>query len=374
MEKAIKPSKRSSWLGWLIFFLVILIWSGVFNNQKSISEETLTKIKNNVVYVKYDFTGKSQDGSYFENGASGSGIILNSNSSTVQIYTNRHVIDCGYTNNCYQRISERIKVRTQDGIMHDIQRVYIAPHNLDLAMLEFSADNVHNRYSSSLIRGNDVSIGERVIAIGYPGLQGIDNVLQFSISEGKIINIQEFLTRDGFSFNAILSDAYANFGSSGGGLFDSYGNLLGITTWKTGTQDNIAISANSLNILNGLSVSTSDDSQKWTICENHSYVVTHNDRNFCTQYCSRAEILGEDSACHNVCTDFYCKSDKISGDDTRCNNGYIYGSDGYCHAPCGSKLTYCPSTDSVCFMNNCASNCRTSGKYLFDDGTCRFWQ
>ena len=355
----------------IISFVVLidLNKSDSINNQNNI----LQKMKNSVAYVRYDFTGKDKDGIYFEKEVSGSGVILTYSDSKVLIYTNRHVVDCAYTDNCYQRIGEKIRVRTQDGQMHDVQRVAIAPHNLDLAYLEITNDN-SQEYSTPLIRGEDLLIGEKVTAIGYPTLQGVNNVLEFSVTQGKVTNIQELLTNDGFSFKAIQSDAYANFGSSGGGLFDNDGNFIGITTWKTGTQENMALSAHSLNLLNNISLSTSDDSQKWTFCKNNSYVISYNDHNYCADYCNRTEVLGEDRKCHSVCEGFYCKSDKIQGDDSRCNSGYIFGSDGYCHPPCGSTLTYCPSLESICFENNCVNNCRSSGKYLFDDGTCRFYK
>jgi len=44
--------------------------------------------------------------------------MINSDNE-LTIYTNRHVVDCSYNDmNCFQRISENITVRTQDGVIH----------------------------------------------------------------------------------------------------------------------------------------------------------------------------------------------------------------------------------------------------------------
>ena len=356
---------------WKKFFAVVgvivvisLLWglytpSDEQNNSPSTTLENQGNaqdlIKQSIVYVRYEFTSKNEDGKYFEGEITGSGVILSVNNSKMNIYTNRHVIDCGYTEDCYQRLSERITIRTQDGKTHNVQEALIAPHNLDLSVLtiETSED-----YKTSLVRFDNPTLGEEVTAVGYPGLQGINNVLEFSVSKGKITNIRDLLTRDGFSFQAIDSDAYANFGSSGGGIFDSYGNLVGITTWKTGTQENIAITSKSIN--------QNNQKENFTLCEHGSYVITYKDENLCQPYCNRDEVLGQDFKCYGVCKNFYCKSDKINGEDSRCDDGYILGNDNYCHPPCGSKIIYCPNFNSICYKGSCINNCKADGKELFD--------
>ncbi len=329
------------------------------------------KIKENIVYVRYEFTAKNKDGRYFEGEKTGSGVILFVNNSEMDIFTNRHVIDCGFTEDCYQRLSEKITVRTQDGKTHNVQKVLIPPHNLDLGILLIETGE---DYKASLLRLNNLILGEEVTAIGYPGLEGINNILEFSVSKGKITNIRDLLTRDGFSFQAIDSDAYANFGSSGGGVFDSYGNLVGITTWKTGTQENIAITAKSIKVISENAVNQNNQKEKFTFCEQGNYIITYKDENFCLPYCDRDEVLGEDKKCYELCKNFYCKSDNINGEDSRCDNGYILGKDDYCHPACGSKITYCPDINSICYKNSCTSNCKDEGKELFKDGTCRYYQ
>lgn len=77
-----------------------------------------------------------------------------------------------------------------------------------------------------------LNTGERVYAIGSP------NGLQNTISEGIISGL-----RGTDEISIIQTSAAISHGSSGGGLFDAFGNLIGITTFmlKDGQALNFAI-------------------------------------------------------------------------------------------------------------------------------------
>ena len=307
-------------------------------------------IKNNIVWVRYDITKKDMDGSASQGGATGSGVLYSEDESNYYIFTNRHVIDCDYaeSGSCYQRINEKVTVRTQDGVMHDVKKVLIAPHNLDIAVLEIDKSG---NYQPATLRKGDLQIGEKVIAIGYPAFT--QNVLEFSISEGQITAFRDLLMVDGFAFNGIDSDAYTYHGSSGGGLFDSEGNLIGITTWGT-SETGIAIK-----------ISVIDNFNSYNYCPSG----THIQGDKCMNYCSMEQVLGSDGGCYNICKEFYCNSQIPPANDPRCRDaGYILGSDRYCHPPCGSSNSYCIDPRSVCLRNRCFS---CSQGYPYEDGTCR---
>jgi cytochrome c-type biogenesis protein CcmH/NrfG len=74
----------------------------------------------------------------------------------------------------------------------------------------------------------DLRVGERVYAIGAP--QG----LELSISEGLISGLRLFDGR-----RAIQTTAPISAGSSGGGLFDDRGRLVGITTFYANDGQNL---------------------------------------------------------------------------------------------------------------------------------------
>ncbi len=79
-----------------------------------------------------------------------------------------------------------------------------------------------------------LQVGERAYAIGAP------LGLTLTLTEGIIS-----ATRHGRGQALVQSSAATSFGSSGGGLFDSRGNLVGITTFGIGTNSafNFAIAA-----------------------------------------------------------------------------------------------------------------------------------
>jgi S1-C subfamily serine protease len=320
-------------------------------------DEIIKKMKDSIVWVKYEVTGKNQDGSYLETGGSGSGVIFNYTENKLSIYTNRHVIDCKFNTemDCYQRLSEKISVRLQDGTIYPVERVVFAPHNLDIAILEVYVSDYEN---NTLYVNNDINIGDKVTAIGYPSYSTPNNdVLEFSIADGTINNIKDLLMNDGFAFNSIVSDVYTYFGSSGGGLFDNEGNLVGINTWiNTENKESIAIKINAIN------------GSSWSYCGKDSYMVG----DYCINYCNRDEILDTDNGCYKICDSFYCGMNPIIANDSRCKNtSNILGNDGYCHQPCGSVNQYCSDSTSICYKNNCVS-C-SSNTYLYKNGTCRVY-
>ena len=74
----------------------------------------------------------------------------------------------------------------------------------------------------------DMKIGEPVFAIAAP------RGLQQSMQDGIVSQL-----RTNAGVNLIQTSAYAAPGSSGGGLFDSYGNLVGITNFVVGNDDRL---------------------------------------------------------------------------------------------------------------------------------------
>jgi hypothetical protein len=318
-------------------------------------EDILKDIKNSIVWVKYEITGKTADGTYFETSGSGSGVIIHSDDSILQIYTNRHVIDCAFKDmGCYQRLSENVSVRTQDGNIYPVYRISIAPHDLDIAMLEVNLQSPGNFKTPNV--NDQVMVGDNVTAVGYPSYA--DRVVEFSVAEGQISALKDLLMSDGFAFNSIESDAYTYFGSSGGGLFDQQGNLIGFNTWvNSGTtyQRSVAIKVSSLRNLT------------FGYCVNG-----YHSGKYCVNYCKRYEVLGKYDKCYGICDDFYCETEKIEVNDERCDSGYILGQDDYCHKPCGSADEYCTDTRAICYKSECLT-CPVN-TYLFKDGTCRVYE
>ena len=76
----------------------------------------------------------------------------------------------------------------------------------------------------------ELEIGEAVYAVGAP--KGLD----FSISNGIVSQLRK---EEGENAPLIQTSAAISPGSSGGGLFDSEGRLVGLTTWKIREGENL---------------------------------------------------------------------------------------------------------------------------------------
>ena len=142
----------------------------------------------------------------------GSGVVIASG----LVITNRHVIkDC---------ITFRVE---HDGKKWPAKLVRVDPdHDLaELSVAGLGAPAVTLRDSSKL------AVGEKVYAIGSP--EG----LELTISEGLISGLRDFDKNRVIQTSAAISP-----GSSGGGLFDAQGRLVGITAFylKEGQSLNFA--------------------------------------------------------------------------------------------------------------------------------------
>ena len=139
----------------------------------------------------------------------GSGVIIRPNI----VATNCHVVDDGTAIMVYKANNRHAQ---KDEIFRaQIHRTHEAR---DLCLLEVSG---LWGIPANLRRADSLTVGESVYAIGAP--QGLD----YSLSAGVISQLRK---EEGESISRIQTDAAISPGSSGGGLFDAQGNLVGITT------------------------------------------------------------------------------------------------------------------------------------------------
>ncbi len=158
----------------------------------------------------------------------GSGFVIHESG---YIVTNYHVV---------QRASE-ITVSFADKTTAKVESLYFdAGH--DLAVLKIKPP--HKLHVLPLARGDDLMIGETVIAIGNPlGYQHTVTVGVVS-AVGRVLRF-----RGGLVYRDLIqTDASINPGNSGGPLLDINGELIGINTAIRGDAQNIgfAISVKSL--------------------------------------------------------------------------------------------------------------------------------
>ena len=151
----------------------------------------------------------------------GSGFII---SPDGLILTNHHVVDG----------ADEIKVHLTDDREFNA-KVIGSDAKTDVAVIKIDGKDLP---CVKLGNSKDVKVGEWVAAIGAPF--GLENTVTSGIVSAKSRN----LPSDQF-VPFIQTDAAVNPGNSGGPLFDSYGNVVGIVTAKY-TQSSSGVSAEGL--------------------------------------------------------------------------------------------------------------------------------
>lgn len=160
----------------------------------------------NVYGVAYDYFNRE----YPSEGA-GSGVII---SSDGYILTNCHVISGG----------TKITVFLRNGDTYDAQLIGQDSED-DLALLKIEETGLTAaRFGDS----STVRVGDRTIVIGNPLGE-----LQGSVTTGIVSALERQLLIEDQQMTLMQTDAAINAGNSGGGLFDSNGELIGIVTAKT---------------------------------------------------------------------------------------------------------------------------------------------
>ena len=151
-----------------------------------------------------------------EGTASGSGFILTSDG---YIVTNYHVVE-GAT---------AIKVNTYDNSTYDAKLVGYDDSN-DIAVLKVDASGL-----SPVVLGDSdkMNVGDNVVAIGNPLGE-----LTFTLTAGMVSALNRQITIDDMSMNLIQTDCAINSGNSGGALFNSYGEVIGMTNAKYSSSGN----------------------------------------------------------------------------------------------------------------------------------------
>lgn len=180
-------------------------------------EEAASIISPSVVSITTEAVqqGQAWYGSYVTSGA-GSGVIL---SSDGYILTCAHVVDDADT----------VTVTTSDGTEYDAQVVGSDTAD-DIAVLKIDATDL----TAAVIGDSDAaSVGETVYADGNPG-----GTLSGTITEGIVSALNREITvetdsGEAITLNVIQTSAAVSPGSSGGGLFNDRGELIGVVNAKS---------------------------------------------------------------------------------------------------------------------------------------------
>ncbi|MDD6042914.1 MAG: trypsin-like peptidase domain-containing protein [Eubacteriaceae bacterium] len=187
---------------------------GATGSEKSI-EEIIAMNENAVVEIRTESV--SQDiwlRNYVTEGA-GSGVIIDSKG---YIITNNHVVSG----------ANKITVTLKDGSDYEASVVGTDSNN-DIAVLKISGGT----FTAATYGDSDkLTVGDMVVAIGNPLGQ-----LGGTATQGIISALDRKITIDNKELSLLQTDASINPGNSGGGLFNQYGQLVGVVVAKSSGSD-----------------------------------------------------------------------------------------------------------------------------------------
>lgn len=188
-------------------------------SQATGSEKTIEEIvamnENAVVEIRTESVAWDMWMQNYVTEGAGSGVIVDTKG---YILTCNHVIEG----------ANKINITFKDGTETVAKVVGTDPEN-DLAVLKI---NVAGITAATYGDSDKLSVGDLAVAIGNPLGE-----LGGTASQGIISALDRQLTVDNKTLTLLQTDASINPGNSGGGLFDQYGNLIGIVVAKSSGSD-----------------------------------------------------------------------------------------------------------------------------------------
>ena len=152
----------------------------------------------------------------------GSGIVFTEDG---YILTNAHVV----------KDAAKLVVEVNDYTDKDVTYEYEAKiigsdDSSDIAVIKIDRDE---KFIAAKIGDSDsLKVGQSVAVIGNPGVNA-DIMFTHTMTTGVISGLDvQCLADNGYSLSLIQTDAAINSGNSGGGMFDMYGNVIGVVNSK----------------------------------------------------------------------------------------------------------------------------------------------
>ena len=175
-------------------------------------QELFQKVNESIVIVKNYV--RSSNGEGYTLYGTGSGVIFTTDGYVV---TNAHVVQ-----SC-AKVSVVISDAYSDE--EEVEAVLVGSDSAtDLAVLKISREQPFT--AAALGNSDNLNVGQEVCAIGNPA--GLNK----SITNGIISGLNRYSSEGGYELSSIQTNAAINPGNSGGGLFDMYGNVVGIVNSK----------------------------------------------------------------------------------------------------------------------------------------------
>lgn len=191
--------------------------ASVDTSKELTTAEIYAKYVNSCVGITVDIVSTNVFGQTVTGAAAGSGFVITEDG---YILTNYHVIDG----------ANSIKVTFDNGKEYTATYVGGEEKN-DIAVIKVDATGLT---PVVIGKSSDMLVGEQVTTIGNPLGE-----LTFSESTGIISALDRSITMsDGRQMNMIQTDCAINSGNSGGPLFNSHGEVIGIVSAKYSSGGN----------------------------------------------------------------------------------------------------------------------------------------
>ncbi|MBR5516843.1 MAG: trypsin-like peptidase domain-containing protein [Firmicutes bacterium] len=178
-------------------------------------QEIVAKNENSVVAITTESVATDIWARQYVTSGAGSGVIY---SEDGYVLTNNHVIEGANT----------IKVTLHNGQTYDATLV-AADSQSDIAVIKISAKDL---VPVTIDTKKSLSVGDLVVAIGNPL-----GTLAGTATEGIVSALEREITLDGKTMTLLQISSSINPGNSGGGVFDQYGNLVGLVVAKSSGSD-----------------------------------------------------------------------------------------------------------------------------------------
>lgn len=173
-------------------------------------------------YFGYDSEYNEPDEEdYYIYSGYGSGVIFTEDG---YILTNEHVV----------RDAAKVEVIVNDYYDASKTHSYVAEvlgsdKASDVAVIKITRDEKF--IPAKLGNSDTLKVGQDVCAIGNPGITA-DIMFDHTLTRGIISGLNRVCLSEGYSLSLIQTDTAINSGNSGGGLFDMYGNVIGVVNSK----------------------------------------------------------------------------------------------------------------------------------------------
>ena len=152
--------------------------------------------------------------------AAGSGVII---SEDGYVLTNNHVISGADKITVYVNPGDGSEEKSYEATLIG------SSESNDIAVLKIDATGLN---AAAFGDSDQLEVGELAVAIGNPMGQ-----VHGSVTAGIISAVEQELTIDDVTINAIQTDAAINPGNSGGALVNTYGQVIGINSQKIAATD-----------------------------------------------------------------------------------------------------------------------------------------